>query len=61
MSTIPPSGEVDGASYAQAVANAFGVQVVSTDPNVIPGMHRTDTIDVVTIVAREVARRSEGW
>ncbi|WP_163730875.1 cupin domain-containing protein [Mycolicibacterium madagascariense] len=54
MSTIPPGGRFDRASYAQVMAYAFGAQAVSSDPKVIPGMHRTDTVDVVTIVAGEL-------
>ncbi len=62
ISTFPPDSEWDYAGgYAKALAQA-GVgdadaaeQTQPVDgPGSIPGMHQTDTIDIVTVIAGEI-------
>lgn len=50
MCRIPPDSEVDAEAYTQAIAEAYGGQadVPASD---VPGMHRTDTVDVVTVIS----------
>ena len=55
IATFPPDGEVDdaaAAAYAEAALTLYGSQGKASDTQ--PGMHRTDTVDVVTVVKGEI-------
>jgi len=55
--TFPPDSEVDPEafqSYSSSVAQSYGQEPVPGDKPAIPGMHRTDTVDVVTVVSGEL-------
>jgi quercetin dioxygenase-like cupin family protein len=54
VSTIPPNGEIDAEAYSEALREAYGEQSTTADPNAIPGMHQTDTVDVVTLISGEL-------
>lgn len=60
VSTISPHSEIDPVAYAQAMAASYGPQPTSNDPAAIPGMHRTDTVDVVTVISGELYAVLEG-
>jgi mannose-6-phosphate isomerase-like protein (cupin superfamily) len=53
LSTIPAHAEIDPVAYAQAIAEAYGPQPTSAAPKVA-GMHRTETVDVVTVLSGEL-------
>jgi hypothetical protein len=55
--TFPPDSEVDPgafASYSASIAQSYDQEPASEDEPAIPGMHRTDTVDVVTVVSGEL-------
>jgi uncharacterized cupin superfamily protein len=53
ISTFPPDSEWDvEAGYAQALAEA-GVDGPAGE-DAVPGMHQTDSIDVVTVISGEI-------
>src|SRR5271166_10453 len=51
--TFPPDSETY-ASYAASIAESFGPEAVPGGESTIPGMHQTDTVDVVTVVSGEL-------
>lgn len=56
IAVFPPDKGVDpadAAEYENAMENLYGDQGDET-PNAIPGMHRTDTVDIVTVVDGEI-------
>lgn len=50
--TCPPDSEMDVEAQAAAAAAIYGAGNVGS--STIPGMHRTDTLDVVTVVDGEI-------
>jgi hypothetical protein len=54
LSTIPAHGKIDPIAYAQAIAEAYGSQPTSAESPNIAGMHRTETVDVVTVLSGEL-------
>lgn len=52
MNYVAPNTNIDAESYAKALAETYGPQPESESG--VPGMHRTDTVDVVTVVEGEV-------
>jgi hypothetical protein len=53
ISTFPPDSEWDlQAGYANALADAGVAE--SSDDDAIPGMHQTDSIDIVTVLSGEI-------
>jgi mannose-6-phosphate isomerase-like protein (cupin superfamily) len=54
VSTIPPHAEIDPVAYSRALAETYGTQPNPPDPDATPGMHRTDTVDVATIISGEL-------
>jgi mannose-6-phosphate isomerase-like protein (cupin superfamily) len=54
--TFPPDGALDREayeSYAESIARSYGEESSSTADE-IPGLHRTETVDVVTVVSGEL-------
>ncbi|MFW0793493.1 cupin domain-containing protein [Gordonia sp. CPCC 205515] len=51
MCTFAPNSDMDAVAYAAAIADVYGRQPENTG---VPGMHRTDSVDVVTVVSGEV-------
>jgi mannose-6-phosphate isomerase-like protein (cupin superfamily) len=53
ISTFPPDSEWDfEAGYARALAEAGVDEAAGEDA--VPGMHQTDSIDVVTVISGEI-------
>lgn len=55
IAVFPPDKSVDqtaAAAYAAASADLYGSR--TEGPEVDPGMHRTDTVDVVTVLSGEI-------
>jgi mannose-6-phosphate isomerase-like protein (cupin superfamily) len=52
VSSIPPDSVVDAKAYAAAMRATYGEAAASAADE--PGMHRTDTVDVVTVVSGEL-------
>lgn len=53
MCTFAPNSDMDAQAYATALAKVYGTQPTE-DGAVIAGMHRTDTVDVVTVISGEI-------
>ena len=54
---VPPDKDVDAesaAAFADAIHDIYGQQGATTAGPPVPGMHRTDTVDVVTVVDGEI-------
>jgi quercetin dioxygenase-like cupin family protein len=50
-----PRRQVDSRTpWSEAIAEAYGTQQNTADSGPAPGMHRTDTVDVVTVVSGEL-------
>ncbi|NKQ55505.1 cupin domain-containing protein [Amycolatopsis sp. K13G38] len=57
LAVFPPDEDVDGAgaaAYQAAMHQIYGDQGNAGGSAAIPGMHRTDTVDVVTVVDGEI-------
>ena len=55
--TFPPDSAVDAetyGAYAASLAESYGAEAASGEERAIPGMHRTDTVDVVTVLSGEL-------
>jgi mannose-6-phosphate isomerase-like protein (cupin superfamily) len=57
--TCPPDSEMDMAAYVAAAESIYGAGNAG-GPSGIPGMHRTDSLDVVTVVVGEIHAVFEG-
>jgi uncharacterized cupin superfamily protein len=53
MYTCPPDRDADIAAYAAAAEAIYGEGNAGSTSG-IPGMHRTQTVDVVTVVSGEI-------
>jgi mannose-6-phosphate isomerase-like protein (cupin superfamily) len=51
--TCPPDSEMDMDAYVAAAASIYGAGNAGGTSG-IPGMHRTDTVDVITVVSGEI-------
>ncbi|MGP9724468.1 cupin domain-containing protein [Corynebacterium sp. AOP40-9SA-29] len=54
---FPPENaisEADRAAYEEALSDIYGEQQSGSDAPSVPGMHATDTIDVMTVVDGEI-------
>lgn len=54
--TFPPDTAMDAATYrtySAAMAESYGPDAAAAAKN-IPGMHRTETVDVVTVISGEI-------
>ena len=51
---FPPNTDMDADAYARAMAQAYGADAVRGGAATLPGGHRTDTVDVVTVVSGEL-------
>jgi hypothetical protein len=47
--TFPPDSQVDSAEYAASISDLHGADALS-DSDEIVGLHRTDTVDIVTVL-----------
>ncbi len=54
MCTFAPNSDMDAAAYSAAIAEVYGQQPHSNDVGDVPGMHRTDSVDVVTVIGGEI-------
>ena len=54
MCWLAPNSDMDAEEYSRALADAYGGTADDTARPAIPGAHRTDTVDVVTVVSGEV-------
>jgi hypothetical protein len=60
--TFPPDSEVDPEAfrtYSASIAQSYGQEAAHDAEPAIPGMHRTDTVDVVTVVSGELCLVTE--
>jgi mannose-6-phosphate isomerase-like protein (cupin superfamily) len=57
--TCPPDSEMDIDAYVAAAESIYGAGNASSASG-IPGMHRTGTVDVVTVVSGEIHAVFEG-
>ncbi|HEX2316468.1 MAG TPA: cupin domain-containing protein [Thermomonospora sp.] len=53
LATFPPDSEVDPAAYGASIDTLHGSDANAEDEAVM-GMHRTDTVDIVTVVSGEI-------
>ena len=57
--TFPPDAAMDSqtyGSYAESIAQSYGPEAASAERDAVPGMHSTETVDVVTVGLRRAAR-----
>ncbi len=57
ISVMPPASEIDedkAAAYAAAMKEIYGAEGNDPADEVVPGMHRTETVDVMTVLDGEV-------
>lgn len=58
VTTFPPDSSISpeaAAAYAAAMENIYGAQSSEGEPeNTVPGMHRTETLDVMTVIEGEL-------
>jgi hypothetical protein len=55
--TFPPDSAMDAqtsGSYAESIAQSYGPQDAPAEEDAIPGMHATETVDVVTVISGEL-------
>ena len=55
--TFPPDAAMDSqtyGSYAESIAQSYGPEAASAERDAVPGMHSTETVDVVTVVSGEL-------
>lgn len=52
--SFAPNGQVDAEAYDQALADVYGASDSQASQSSIAGMHRTDTVDVVTVISGEL-------
>src|SRR4051794_19297889 len=55
--TFPPDTSMDAqtsSSYAESIAQSYGREAAPAQQDVIPGMHSTETVDVLTVIAGEL-------
>jgi quercetin dioxygenase-like cupin family protein len=41
-------------SYAESIAQSYGPEAAPAEQDAIPGMHSTETVDVVTVISGEL-------
>jgi hypothetical protein len=54
MCTFPPDSEMDMEAFEQAMREIYGPQDRAGHASPVRGMHRTDTVDVVTVIYGEL-------
>jgi hypothetical protein len=57
IAVFPPDKDVDDesvAAYETAMEKIYGAQSRAADSSTVPGMHRTDTVDIVTVIEGEI-------
>ena len=55
--TFPPDSAMDASTYgtyAASLAQSYGPDAASATVKEIPGIHRTETVDVVTVISGEI-------
>ena len=60
--TFPPDSALDAetyGSYAASIAGSYGPGAAPGGQRPIPGLHRTDTVDVITVVSGELCLVTE--
>jgi mannose-6-phosphate isomerase-like protein (cupin superfamily) len=54
LCTFPPESEMDFEAYEKAMIETYGHSPVESEKPTVRGMHRTDTVDVVTLLSGEL-------
>jgi len=52
--TFPPDSEIDMQAFDRAMREIYGPQERTGDDGTVPGMHWTDTVDVVVVLTGEL-------
>ncbi len=53
LCTFAPNSDMDAEAYSRAMADSYGDQAAAS-AHAIPGAHRTDTVDVLTVLSGEL-------